>query len=71
MFWIRPANATTSSYRYKCSVCEKICHQVTGNCGRKIKKAYPDCTYKYCPFCGAKADEHPKIEVVKLYKDDE
>lgn len=51
--WIRPMDATESSYRYQCSECGETAYQVTGNCGRKYKVKHPPCTYKFCPNCGA------------------
>ena len=50
--WIRPAGAPRCSYRYKCPYCERICYQVTGNNGKKVKEPYPKCTYIFCPWCG-------------------
>ena len=65
MRWIRPEGAGRSSYRFKCSSCGKICHQVTGNCGRKQKVDRPDCTYRFCPWCGEKMEEVVEMDKYK------
>ena len=56
--WERPEWAHRCSYQYRCSECKQICHQVTGNCGRKEKDKVPnpECSYRYCPWCGAKME---------------
>ena len=49
--WIRPEGSTRGSYKFQCSVCGQISHQVTGNNGRKVKEDNPKCTYRFCPWC--------------------
>lgn len=49
--WERP-NTRPNSYNFRCSICGRIAHQVTGNNGRK-EKIEPICTYQFCPNCGA------------------
>lgn len=52
--WERPegVSASSSSYRYQCSNCGGIAFQVTGHNARRYK-TINECTYKFCPNCGA------------------
>lgn len=49
--WLRPKGSTRGSYKFQCSLCGNIVHQVTGNNGRKVKEDNPQCTYAFCPWC--------------------
>lgn len=68
--WLRPKGSTRGGYKYQCSECKEICYCVTGNCGKKVKIDNPPCPYKYCPHCGAKVEDKPKVEM-NIYDEEE
>lgn len=72
MRWIRPEGAQPCSYKYQCSSCGSVCHQIKGNhrLSEKIKQKLPDCTYKFCPNCGEKVEEIKEVKIVVLTEEE-
>lgn len=57
--WIRPKNASKSSYKYICSECGEMAYCLASCSGSKITKDTKEqvCGYRYCPYCGIRMEE--------------